>query len=120
MIDILVNSLGVVLIVLIIYWFWIAKPRTQKTSSDVIDIIVDHGVYEPARIEVEAGKTLTLRFQRKDPSPCAEKVVFSDFDLSVDLAVNKPTDVKLTPDNVGEYPFTCQMQMYRGVLVVKQ
>jgi len=119
MIDIIVNVSGILLIGLIIYWFWIGKPVTRKIDSGVIDILVDHGIYEPSRIEVPAGQAVTLRFQRKDASPCAEKVVFSDFDLTVDLPVNETVDVKITPEHAGEFLFTCQMQMYRGVLVAK-
>lgn len=119
MIDISVNVIGVLLICLIIYWFWISKSKATQISSGVIDILVDNGVYDPARIEVQTGQVVTLRFQRKDANPCAEKVVFNDFGLTIDLPINEKTDVKLTPENAGEYPFTCQMQMYRGVLVVK-
>lgn len=120
MIDTLVNLSGLVLIVLIIFWFWVIKPKTlQAVNKRPIEIVVDNGVYTPARIEVPAGQSVTLRFLRKDPSPCAEKVIISDFDISADLPVDKPQDVTFTPEAPGEYDFTCQMQMYRGTLVVK-
>ncbi|MDH5181684.1 MAG: cupredoxin domain-containing protein [Gammaproteobacteria bacterium] len=115
----LVNIISVLLIGLIIYWFWIAKPATRHSVGGSVDILVDNGVYEPARIEVNVGQPITLRFTRKDHSPCAEKVVFADFGLTIDLPVDQTIDIKLQPENAGEYPFTCQMQMYRGMLVVK-
>lgn len=117
----LVNAGGVVLIGMIIWWFWISKPRLAKADTrKPIEIIVDSGVYTPARIEVPAGKPVTLRFIRRDPSPCAEKVVFDDFDVSGDLPVGQPYDISFTPDKPGEHVFTCQMRMYRGSLVVRE
>ena len=75
-------------------------------------------MYTPARIEVPAGRPVTLRFLRKDPSPCAEQVLFDDLRISRELPLNKKLDITLTPTSPGEYEFTCQMRMYRGTLVV--
>ncbi len=115
----IVNGLGLLIIAGIIYWFWLSKPGAQKAEGETaIDVIVDNGVYDPARIEVPAGKTVTLRFIRKDASPCAAKVVFDDLGVTEELPVGKPHDVMLKIDEPGEYAFTCEMQMYRGVLQV--
>lgn len=117
----LVNVSGVTLIGLIIWWFWLSKPRAQKAQADrPIEIIVNDGVYTPARIEVPAGKRVTLRFIRKDPSPCAEKVLFDDLNVSGDLPVGKPYDISFILEKPGEHEFTCQMRMYRGSLVVRE
>ncbi len=116
----LVNVGGLISIGLIVWWFWLSKPRTRKVQADrPIEIIVENGVYTPPRIEVAAGKPVTLRFIRKDPSPCAEKVLFDDFGISGDLPVGKPYDISFTPQEPGEHEFTCQMRMYRGSLVVR-
>jgi plastocyanin domain-containing protein len=118
--EILVNFTAVLFIGLIVWWFWIAKPKSRKESgAQPIDIVVSDGVYTPARIEVPAGRPIVLRFLRKDPSPCAEKVLFDDLGVSTDLAVGKKTDVIVVPPSAGEYEFTCQMKMYRGVLVAR-
>ncbi|MDA8364813.1 MAG: cupredoxin domain-containing protein [Gammaproteobacteria bacterium] len=112
---------GLVVIGLIVWWFWLSKPKTLHAGEGTpIDIVVADGVYTPARIEVPAGRPVTLRFLRKDPSPCAEKVVFEAFDnMTRDLPLDRPLDVTIVPDRPGEYAFTCQMKMYRGTLVVK-
>lgn len=116
----LINAAGAVVIGLIVWWFWVSKPRLQRAAADrPIEIIVDNGVYNPARIEVPLGKPVTLRFIRKDPSPCAEKVLFDGFNVGGDLPVGKPYDISFTPDKPGEHEFTCQMRMYRGSLVVR-
>ena len=81
-------------------------------------MLVDKGVYEPGHIRVKQGSPLTLRFMRKDPSPCAEKVIFSELDIAADLPVNQPVEITVPTDKAGSYEFTCQMQMYRGKLTV--
>jgi len=68
---------------------------------------------------VPAGKPVTLRFLRQDANPCAEKALFDGLGISADLPIGKPRDVVVTPPQPGEYEFTCQMRMYRGVLVAK-
>jgi plastocyanin domain-containing protein len=114
-----VNIAGLVLIGLVVWWFWLSKPKTQRVASGVIDVIVEGGVYTPARIEVVAGKPVTLRFLRMDPSPCAEKVLFDDLGIAADLPIGQPVELTITPKEAGEHAFTCQMQMYRGTLVVR-
>jgi len=112
-----VNLAGVALIAFIIWWFWLSRPKAQRVRENVVDIVVEAGTYTPPRIEVQAGKEVTLRFLRKDASPCAEKVIFASLGIDADLPLNTPTDIVVTPVEAGEIPFTCQMQMYRGSLV---
>jgi plastocyanin domain-containing protein len=114
-----VNAAGLVLAGLIVWWFWLSKPKSQRVTSGVIEVVVEGGVYTPARIEVAAGKSVTLRFLRKDPSPCAEKVLFDELGIAADLPIGQPVELTITPNKAGEYTFTCQMQMYRGTLVVR-
>ena len=116
---IIFNLAGFIVIALIIYWFWIAKPKALKTSGQTITVLVKNGVYSPARIEIEAGTPVKLSFLREDPSPCAEKVIFASLNISEDLPINKEKMIELEIKQPGEYEFTCQMQMYRGSLIVK-
>ena len=115
--TLLVNLTGVALIALIVWWFWLSKPKAQKATSNVVDILVDNGTYTPSRIEVAAGEKTRLRFLRKDASPCAEKVVFDRFNINADLPLNESKEIDITPEEPGEYLFTCQMQMYKGSIV---
>ena len=116
--DVIANIAGMALIAAIIWWFWLAKPMARRVSgAGAIEIVVADGSYNPARIEVPTGKPTTLRFVRKDPSPCAEQVIFHDLNVSADLALDEPVEITITLPQSGEYSFTCQMQMYRGTLV---
>jgi plastocyanin domain-containing protein len=119
--EVIVNIAGLVLAAFIVWWFWISKSRGEaRIRGDAVSIVVDAGVYDPPVIRASAGKPLTLRFIRKDPSPCAEKVIFNGLDISADLPVGKPYELSFTAPSAGEYEFTCQMAMYRGKLIVEE
>ncbi len=115
----IVNGAGLLLIAAIVGWFWLWKPRAQPLRSGVIDIDVANGVYTPTVIDVKRGEPVTLRFHRLDASPCAEQVVFHGLDVSESLPLNGTRDIRLTPGRSGDYRFTCQMQMYQGLLRVR-
>jgi len=120
MIALLVNAAGLALIGLVVWWFWLSKPRAREAqAAQVVRVTVADGVYDPPRIVVPEGGTVTLEFLRKDPSPCAARVSFDGLDTSVELPVGQPVRVQLSPPGAGEYGFACEMQMYRGTLVVK-
>tara|TARA_R110002072_G_scaffold289465_1_gene456472 strand:+ start:287 stop:652 length:366 start_codon:yes stop_codon:yes gene_type:complete len=114
----IINLLGLLLIALIVWWFWIYTPQAVLAEKNTLTVVVDNGIYEPSRIQLAAGQDTLLRFVRKDASPCAATVVFPDFDISEELPLNTPKDISLPPLESGEYSFTCQMQMYRGELIV--
>lgn len=113
-----VNLVGALLIAGVIYWFWIYRPPTHPLSEGATITVAD-GVYTPAHISVIAEQQIPLRFLRKDPSPCAEQVVFPDLDLSYNLPVDEALDVTLPPLKPGNYAFRCQMNMYKGTLTVQ-
>lgn len=118
--PVLVNLLGVTVVGLIIYWFWLSTPRKITASQAApIEIHVKDGVYTPSHIETKKGETIRLRFLREDPSPCAEKVIFNSLNKSLELPLNGSAEIELHPEEAGEIDFTCEMQMYRGKLSVK-
>ncbi|MGW8227892.1 MAG: cupredoxin domain-containing protein [Gammaproteobacteria bacterium] len=121
MTPIIINLLGVMLIGLVIYWFWLSTPRKITTASKTtpIEIRVKDGVYTPAYIETKKGETIRLRFVREDPSPCAAKVIFNSLNKSLELPMHGSAEIELHPEEAGEIDFTCEMQMYRGRLSVR-
>ncbi|BAU49967.1 plastocyanin [Sulfurifustis variabilis] len=120
MTSVLVNLTGLVLIGFIVWWFWLSGPRAARVAaSGPVEVLVENGVYTPPVIEVPAGRPVTLRFLRKDPSPCAEQVRFDSLGIAAELPVGKPRDLTVLPGQPGEYEFTCQMRMYRGRLIAR-
>ena len=120
--TLLINLFGLAAIVLTVWWFWLAPKRNKKevvSADERLEILVKDGVYEPDRIRISAGKKTVLHFRRDDASPCAEWVLFPDLEVSSQLAVDQTTDVTIPAADAGQYPFHCQMQMYRGTLVVE-
>lgn len=111
------NVLGIALIGLIVWWFWLYRPRSEKLANGLV-IVVKNGVYEPARIELNQHQAVQLRFLREDPSPCASTLVFPGLDISEELPLGRETVITLPVLSAGVYPFGCQMQMYRGEVVV--
>lgn len=118
--TLLINTVGLILIIGIVWWFWLYHPHSKikiKTDSP-INIVVENGVYTPAFISATLGHPLTLRFIRKDHSPCSKTVVFEDFGISKELPLNQPKEIVITPQKSGSFEFTCQMKMYRGMLEI--
>lgn len=120
MLTLIINLIGLGLIAAIIAWFWLIKPKAYHSANPYMaDILVKDGVYTPSNIEVLANIAFRLTFHRKDPSPCAETVIFPSLNISKHLPLNEKVDVVVTPPKAGEYEFTCQMGMYRGKLIAR-
>mgnify|MGYP000202215624 FL=1 len=115
---IVIDIIGLLLIVAVVYWFWLSQPKAKKASDKII-VAVEHGVYDPSVIEISAKQPLKLEFLRRDDSPCAEIVQFKDLDIGAELPLNKSYILDIPPLGSGVYEFTCQMGMYRGKLLVK-
>lgn len=116
--KLIVTSLGISLIVFIYWFFFGKKEKVISSTSGHIDIIVDGG-YKPNTISIPLGKTTTISFSRKDPSSCLEEVVLSGFNIRKFLPLNQKTDITLTPEKTGVFPFSCGMNMFHGKVIVE-
>lgn len=116
----IVNLAGILLIIFIVWWFWFSYKKAIQMNNEIISIEVKNGVYSPARIEVPADENITLEFLRKDASSCSEYVVFDTLNIHAQLPLNKKHKIVLGKLQPGKYTFTCQMQMYRGELIVAE
>ena len=114
----MVNFLGLLAIGFVAWWFWFYKPVTVSANNSDIVIIIDAGSYTPAHLILSANKPTTLTFLRKDASHCAEVVMIPSLGINETLPLNRAIKVKLPALDPGQYPFHCQMQMYRGMLNV--
>ena len=114
---------GIVLTVLIAWYFWFApKERTLAKVSDSgaqeVAITVKGG-YTPDVIVVQKGRPVRLTFTRQESSACSEKVLFPDFNQNALLPEGEQVTLEFTPAKEGEYGFQCQMEMLRGKLIVE-
>ena len=75
--------------------------------------------FVPARIEVEAGKPVTLAITRKTDGTCAKDVVVPGYVDKTELPLGKTVEVTFTPKERGSLKYGCSMgQMVAGVIVV--
>jgi plastocyanin domain-containing protein len=119
---IVVNLIGISLIGLIVWYFWLSKPQATATARSAggvqeIDIVVKGG-FSPDTIKVEAGRPVRLVFKRQEADPCSEKVILDAFGVSADLPEGDAVPVEFTPTESGDYEFACQMGMLRGKVIV--
>ncbi|MCZ4338471.1 cupredoxin domain-containing protein [Shewanella colwelliana] len=114
-----INIFCVAFIGLIIWWFWLYKPVVATSVDDNQAIVVKDGVYTPARVKVKAQQATTLTFLRHDQSGCSASLLIPDLEISQELALGSATLINLPPLAKGVYPFHCQMQMYKGALIVE-
>jgi plastocyanin domain-containing protein len=121
--EILVTTGGLVLILLILwYFFWSERKsaRAVATGEEVQEIEVQvKGGYDPDVLVVEAGRPVRIDFFRNETADCSEEIVFGDFGVRKKLPAFRSTPVEFTPEEPGEYTFTCGMAMMRGKLIVE-
>lgn len=96
-------------------------PTTSTTADGVqrATITIDGGKYTPSVVTVERGKPVELTFIGGQELGCGGTVVFKSLNQSKDVASGKSVMFAFTPDEAGEIPFTCSMDMYDGKVVVK-
>lgn len=116
--TLLINMLGLLLIGFIAWWFWGHKKSLIETSEGLITITVESGSYSPSVIKIVPDQSAMLEFVRKDDNPCSATVLFPDMDLTLDLPLGTPVQITLPALTKGEYAFNCQMNMYKGKILV--
>ncbi len=120
--KILVAVFGILLIVLVNWYFFFSKRQKVKASSgggvQEIKVIVKGG-YDPDVILVKKGVPVRIDFYRDETESCSEEIVFGDFNIRRSLPAYKTTPIEFTPEKPGEYTFTCGMGMMRGKLIVE-
>lgn len=114
-----INFLGLLLIGAVIWWFWLYKPDETEVNESELVVSVENGTYHPSRLKLSPDKAVTVQFLRKDASPCSEMLLIPALEVSESLPLNKVKNITLPALKSGEYEFHCQMQMYRGKLIVK-
>lgn len=119
----IVTLLGLALIAFIVWFFWLKKSKGTAASvgsSGVQEaMILVKGGYTPDVIVVKAGRPVRLNFRREETASCSEMLLLPAFSKSVKLPTGENVAVEFTPDKPGEYPFSCQMGMFRGRLIVE-
>jgi plastocyanin domain-containing protein len=119
----IVTAAGLGLIAFIVWFFWLKRSigfRATQTSGGYQEaMILVKGGYTPDTIIVRSGRPVRLNFRREETASCSDKVIFADFQKSVDLPTGQTVAVELLPKEPGEFGFACPMGMFRGRLIVE-
>jgi plastocyanin domain-containing protein len=113
---------GLMLIALVLWFFFGTRKRTAASLNErgIQELVVTvKGGYSPDVLVVQEGKPVRLNFYRDETSTCSEQVIFGDFGIIRNLPAFKTTPVEFTPNQAGEFTFTCGMNMLRGKLIVE-
>ncbi len=105
-------------------WFFFGHRRPAEHAqrdgeghTQQVTVVV-RGGYTPDRIEAVAGVPLQITFDRQETGDCTSRVVFPELGITRSLPANARTVVEIQPDEVGEFHFSCAMNMIHGSLNV--
>ena len=123
MLNLFVSIIVLGMIAFILFWFFkkpqeYGKRAQQKNGYQEIRVEVMGG-YTPGTIILKKSKPARIIFDRKDPSPCLDQIVFPDFGVHADLPMGDQYVVEITPEEAGEYGFSCGMNMMHGKMIVE-
>jgi plastocyanin domain-containing protein len=114
---------GAVAMIAIVIWYFFGereKVTAAVTDTGVQEVAITvKGGYSPDVIVVKRGVPVKLDFYRDETASCSDQVILGDFGIARDLPAYKTTAIEFTPDKVGEFNFTCGMNMLHGKLVVE-
>ena len=120
--EVLVVTGAAALIALTLWYFFGPKERVYAAVADSgvqeINVTVKGG-YAPDVIVVERGRPVRLNFYRDETASCSEEIVFRDFGIARRLPAFATTPIEFTPQEAGEFPFTCGMSMMHGRIIVR-
>jgi plastocyanin domain-containing protein len=102
-----------------VWWFFLMRMETAVEVANSVDIIANGG-YSPEVITVKKNRPVTLNFKRTDPSNCLDEVTLPDFKQHLDLPLNEVVSTTITPKEVGEFTYSCGMNMFHGKIIVKE
>jgi len=114
--TVLVNVIGISLIALT-YWFFFMKKENKAVKVGTEVVITVEGGYKPDVIKLKKDTPVVLKFYRKDESSCLEEVVIPEFSIRQHLTLNKTTEVQIDPKNTGEFQISCGMNMFHGKII---
>lgn len=123
MLNSIVTIICIALIAFILFWFF-KKPEKsgqkaqQKNGYQEIRVEVMGG-YTPELIVLKKSVPARIVFDRKDPSPCLDQIVFPDVGVHTNLPMGEEYVVEITPEQAGEFGFACGMNMMHGKMIVE-
>ncbi len=95
-----------------------ADSRTDPIQQEITIRVA--GGYFPNVVHLRKGSAAKLHFFRDEASKCTEEVVLRDFGIRARLPQGEMTTLEVTPEETGEFVFSCGMNMIHGKIVVHE
>jgi len=96
------------------------RAQQDNTEVQTVKVILGAEGYQPASFNLRQGVPARIEFVRQIEGACGEEIIIPEYNIKRELPLNKSVVVEFTPDNAGEYVFTCGMNMLRGKIVVRE
>lgn len=96
-----------------------ATAGDAKAGEQRIAIRVTKKGFEPATVKVQAGRPVVLVVTRKVEKTCATEIMIKDHKIQQALPLNKPVEIRFTPQKPGELRYACGMDMLAGKVIVR-
>ncbi|KXT78209.1 heavy metal translocating P-type ATPase [Streptococcus sp. DD13] len=74
--------------------------------------------YHPAHIRLQKGVPAELTFHRTTPSACYKEILFEHEGILEPIAEGEERVIRFTPQETGEFEFSCGMKMQKGTYTV--
>ena len=98
----------------------ITSTARQENGVQTASIAVSQSRYTPNVTTVKKGVPLRLTFTADESAGCAREVVFPTLNISRILPVGQTVTLDILPEQAGDLPFQCSIDMSRGKLVVTE
>ncbi|GAB2917775.1 copper-translocating P-type ATPase [Rhodococcus aerolatus] len=119
--DLIVLTAAVAVSAGLVWFFFgttgVTQHAVRSGQTQHVTVVV-HGGYTPSLIAAVAGVPLRISFDRRESGDCSSRVVFPDLGITRALPADTITDIDLLPAEVGEFGFSCAMNMIHGTLTV--
>lgn len=93
------------------------RREREAVPAGAVRLRITGQGYEPARVEVPAGKAVTLAVTRGEEGNCGSRLVFPALGIRREIAPGETVLIRLPALGGGEWRFGCGMGMYRGSVV---
>ncbi|KRM23402.1 cupredoxin domain-containing protein [Latilactobacillus graminis] len=90
---------------------------TQAIQKAAIQVA---GGYNPEMITLKQGVPAELTFTRTSDQGCLDVVHSTSLGFEKDLTLGVPQMVNIPTDQVGEFDFSCGMDMFHGKVVIEK
>ncbi|MBI2547920.1 cupredoxin domain-containing protein [Candidatus Woesearchaeota archaeon] len=84
-----------------------------------IDLRIGASKYSPNVIVAIKGIPLKINLYADENAGCTREIVFPDFNVDKIVPAGGKESIEIMPQEAGEFPFRCSMDMVRGKLIIQ-